>query len=49
MSLAFAEDSLHDFLAFLKLVQVSVSDDLSRLEDEFIAHTVPLGDSQDDQ
>ena len=35
VSLNFAEDSLHDFIAFLKLVQVSISDDLVRLEDAF--------------
>jgi len=34
VSLAFAEDSLSDFIAFLNLVKMSVSDDLSRLEDE---------------
>lgn len=33
VALNFAEDSLHDFIAFLRLVQVAVTDDLVRLED----------------
>lgn len=33
VSLSFAEDSLHDIIAFFRLVKVSISDDLVRLED----------------
>ena len=47
ISMSFAEDSIQDFVAFLRLVQVSVTDDLVRLEDELTDQAALLGDSQD--
>ena len=44
VSLSLAEDSLQNFVAFLRLVQVSVSDDLVRLEDQLFDQS--LSDSQ---
>jgi hypothetical protein len=44
VSFSFAEDSLHDFISFLRLVQVSIGEDLVRLEDN-MDQQVSLQDS----
>ena len=46
ISLAFAEDSINDFMAFLRLVKVSITDDLVRLEDKFDQTVVDLEESK---